>query len=466
MPSAFVVMPYKQPFEKVYSDVIKPVLVEAGIAPVRADQKATSTDIAADVQDMILESDLVIIEATHPNPNVYFEFGYAMAKGKEFVAICQTGTELPFDTAGIRHLTYDQANLDLLKQDLHGISTTRVAQLHKKRSKHSRMIRGEVFPEVFDAAVLTEQFSAPIEKVIWRGISKGEMIPCSIAYSTDTGSDSWLRLCEDPLYSVFHESMGFLNSYAGAIFDSLPQPFMRSYPDFVSLGPGNGFKDRTLLRALSHNLSNQGLSESIYYYPVDISARILATAISTISRDPTLEARLKIKALVGDFEELRLFAPVYDYRPEPNLFSLLGNTLGNLPNDWAFLKKLYRTMHAGDVLLLEVRTKQGEIELSGRSDNQYGLSFAPLSHLGVPYEKAKVRTAHEDGLSQIPGTLSLAVHYEHFDIRGNAIEDLILSWVNFYDDGELEASLIGKTKGFKLLKRFASKSLAILVLQK
>jgi nucleoside 2-deoxyribosyltransferase len=117
MPSAFVVMPYKQPFEKVYSDVIKPVLVEAGIAPVRADQKATSTDIAADVQDMILESDLVIIEATHPNPNVYFEFGYAMAKGKEFVAICQTGTELPFDTAGIRHLTYDQANLDLLKQD-------------------------------------------------------------------------------------------------------------------------------------------------------------------------------------------------------------------------------------------------------------------------------------------------------------------------------------------------------------
>jgi hypothetical protein len=460
-------MPYREPFESVYSKVIGPVLSAAGITPVRADQNFASSDIMADVTQQILTSELVIVEATNPNPNVYFEFGFAFANDKEFVLLAQKETVLPFDTRQIRHLMYDVNDMDLLKADFtRWLSTTKVVQRRREHLQFGRLERGEVFPEMFDSAILMDQFSAPMKKIIMQEIKKGEMMPCSHSYSTDIGSDSWLRLCGDPLYAVFHESIKFLEESADAVFDSLPSYLIRSCPDFVSLGPGNGYKDRTLLRSLSNKLLGIGVNDYIYYYPVDVSPRILATAISTVSMDTDLRERLRIKALLGDFEQLRLFAPAFDFRPEPNIFSLLGNTLGNLMHDGDFLKKIHRTMHEGDVLLLEVRTKQSKLSLSGKSSNQFGLSFAPLGHLGVPFEPNKIEVAREDALSQIPGTTSLAVHYKDFTIEGASIEDLILSWVNFYDPEELSTSLIGHTIGFKLLKSFEMKSLVLFVLQK
>jgi Histidine-specific methyltransferase, SAM-dependent len=467
MPSAFVVMPYREPFESVYSSVISPALKDAGIAAVRADQTSTSSDIMADVRQQILASELIIVEATHPNPNVYFEFGFAYANDKEFVLLAQKNTDLPFDTRQIRHLMYDVDGMDLLKADFaRWLSTTKVVQQRQKRTRLETLNRGEVFSELFDSAILMDQFSAPMEKIIMQEIRRGEMMPCSHSYSTDIGADSWLRLCADPLYTVFQESIQFLDDSVDAIFDSLPTYIIRSNPDFVSLGPGDGFKDRTLLRGLSNKVISHGLNEFIYYYPVDISPRILSTAISTVSTDSDLREKLKIKALLGDFEKLRLFAPAYDFRPEPNIFSLLGNTLGNLAHDGDFLKKIHGTMHDGDILLLEVRTKQSKLSLSGKTSNQFGLSFAPLGYLGVPYEQSKIEILREDALSQIPGTSSLAVHYKSFNLKGTAIDDLILSWVNFYDPEQLLNSLAGQTIGFKLLKIFELKSLVLIVLQK
>jgi SAM-dependent methyltransferase len=467
MPSAFVVMPYREPFESVYARVIRPVLAENGITAVRSDQNPKSVDIIDDLKKQILESDLVIVEATAANPNIYFEFGFAYANDKEFVLLAQKGTELPFDTRQIRHLMYEVGDLDLLKADFNRwLSTTTVTQLLYKRSQYSIMKRGEVFPELFDSAILTEQFSKPMEEILVQEIRRGEMIPCSHSYSTDIGTDNWLRLCNDPLYTVFHESIHFLEAFVSQVFDVLPPNLIHSGPDFVSLGPGNGYKDRTLLRGLSQKLLDQKLSEYIHYYPVDISPRMLATAISNVSNDYDLRGRLRIKALLGDFELLRLFAPVYDYRPEPNIFSLLGNTLGNLMHDGDFLKKTYRAMHEGDVLLLEVRVKQSTLSLSGKETNQFGLSFAPLRHLGVKFESEKISVAREDALSQIPSTSSLAVHYKNFSIQGSPVDDVILSWINFYDPEELVKSLTGSTIGFKLRKSFETKSLVLLVLQK
>jgi hypothetical protein len=117
-PRAFIVMPFKEPYDSLWNDVIKKVAEEEdiGFYASRADE-LTGPVILEDITSSIRTADVVVAEVTPPspreyNPNVFYEVGYAHALGIPTVLLVERsklGGSLPFDTSGFRHIFYEDA---------------------------------------------------------------------------------------------------------------------------------------------------------------------------------------------------------------------------------------------------------------------------------------------------------------------------------------------------------------------
>lgn len=109
-PRAFVVMQFTSPYNELYREVVKPVCEEMGVDVRRADETYGPGLIIADVVKQIDEAKFVIAEITPKNPNVYYEVGYAHARGKPTVLIADRELEkLPFDLSPFRTLFYENS---------------------------------------------------------------------------------------------------------------------------------------------------------------------------------------------------------------------------------------------------------------------------------------------------------------------------------------------------------------------
>lgn len=107
-PTAFVVMQFTTPFNELFEEVIRPMCAELGVRAVRADDTYGPGLIIADVVRQIDDSKLVIAEISPVNANVYYEVGYAHARGKPTILIADRNVErLPFDVSPFRTLFYD-----------------------------------------------------------------------------------------------------------------------------------------------------------------------------------------------------------------------------------------------------------------------------------------------------------------------------------------------------------------------
>jgi hypothetical protein len=108
-PRAFIVMQFSAPYDQVYSDVVRSVCESFGLEAVRADEIYGPGLIIRDVVDQIIRARVVIADITPPNPNVYFEVGYAHALNKQIILLARKGTELPFDVSAFRVLFYEDS---------------------------------------------------------------------------------------------------------------------------------------------------------------------------------------------------------------------------------------------------------------------------------------------------------------------------------------------------------------------
>lgn len=108
---AFVVMPFgiKEGvnFDLVYADYIKPALEAAGLQAFRADEENKAGNIRKDMFQELLLADLVVVDASIDNPNVWYELGvrHALRERDVVVIACREG-RLPFDIATDRVLRY------------------------------------------------------------------------------------------------------------------------------------------------------------------------------------------------------------------------------------------------------------------------------------------------------------------------------------------------------------------------
>lgn len=106
-PRAFVVMQFGEPYDSLYSEVIKPLAESMELDAYRADDVYKPGIILQDIIRGILEAEVVIAEITPANANVFYELGFAHALEKPTILLAERGGELPFDIRSYRCIFYD-----------------------------------------------------------------------------------------------------------------------------------------------------------------------------------------------------------------------------------------------------------------------------------------------------------------------------------------------------------------------
>lgn len=115
-PHAFIAMPFGEKpntngeiidFNRVYAELIKPALEDAGLEVFRADEEQQAGDILTDMFQELLMADLVVADLTIDNPNVWYELGVRHAlRARGVVLVCGDRINNAFDLHAQRKLRY------------------------------------------------------------------------------------------------------------------------------------------------------------------------------------------------------------------------------------------------------------------------------------------------------------------------------------------------------------------------
>lgn len=112
-PFAFVLMPFDREFDDIYKYGIKNSAEELDIIAERVDEQHFSETILERVYRQIDNSDFIVADMTGKNANVFYEVGYAHAKGKLCALLTQNVDDIPFDLKHHTHVVYDGSASDL-----------------------------------------------------------------------------------------------------------------------------------------------------------------------------------------------------------------------------------------------------------------------------------------------------------------------------------------------------------------
>ncbi len=133
---AFMIMPFHdKKLNDFYIRNIKQFLKdEMQIDVLRADDFNGNDIIIDTIYKQIEDSEFIIADTSHPNKNVFYEFGYASAKEKEIITIQNIDVEqnLFFDRAHIRAIFYSNKDISNFQ---HQLKNTLIAIREKIKSK-------------------------------------------------------------------------------------------------------------------------------------------------------------------------------------------------------------------------------------------------------------------------------------------------------------------------------------------
>lgn len=129
--------------DQVLRHLLKPVCSELDFEPIRVDKIAKTSVLTDDIFNHLKDDDLVIVDITGHNPNVFLELGYRMGLGRPYIIIqdCEYKANYPFDISNIRIMSYSL--------DLDGIETSK-SELSSfiKNTGFSSLNTINVFPDV------------------------------------------------------------------------------------------------------------------------------------------------------------------------------------------------------------------------------------------------------------------------------------------------------------------------------
>lgn len=110
MATCFVMQPFDRGrYDQRFNDTFRSAIEAAGLEVYRVDEDPSAGVLVESIEDGIRNARLCFAEISTDNPNVWYELGYAFARGKEVVMVCcdhERAGPFPFD---IRHravLTY------------------------------------------------------------------------------------------------------------------------------------------------------------------------------------------------------------------------------------------------------------------------------------------------------------------------------------------------------------------------
>lgn len=99
--------------DQLLKHIIKPACKECGFdEPERVDMIANPNSITDKIMECLRTYDLVIVDLTDHNPNVFYELGYRVALSKPLIQLKSKSDTIPFDVANINTLDYNLTDLD------------------------------------------------------------------------------------------------------------------------------------------------------------------------------------------------------------------------------------------------------------------------------------------------------------------------------------------------------------------
>jgi hypothetical protein len=102
----FVIMSFRENFDRIYKNNVKPIATKLDYRVLRADDIFTPTVIIEDIWEQLNKAKFIIADVTGRNPNVFYELGIAHTIGKKVIMITQNEDDIPFDVKHIRHFKY------------------------------------------------------------------------------------------------------------------------------------------------------------------------------------------------------------------------------------------------------------------------------------------------------------------------------------------------------------------------
>jgi hypothetical protein len=129
-PKCFVIMPISDHpdydpghFDRVYEQMIKPAVLEAGFEPTRADDTKRTHIIILEILKAIVEYDMAICDMSSLNPNVMYELGIRQMNRKPVVLIKDEKTRRIFDTGLMSDIEYSHSlRIDKVKLAIQSIA--------------------------------------------------------------------------------------------------------------------------------------------------------------------------------------------------------------------------------------------------------------------------------------------------------------------------------------------------------
>lgn len=126
LPICFVIQPFDDggKYDLRYQDHIVKAIKAAGYTSIRGDtRKGPEEHIPKRLEQLISECEICLADISEEKINIGYELGYARAKGKPTVLICQKDKrrDLPFDIATSNVILYEDgsgSNLGKLEQDI------------------------------------------------------------------------------------------------------------------------------------------------------------------------------------------------------------------------------------------------------------------------------------------------------------------------------------------------------------
>lgn len=110
--------------DTVLKHIIKPVCENLGFEVIRVDQLHTVDRIDHTITEYLTESDLVIVDLTYHNANVFYEFGFRQALKLPLIPLITEGESIPFDVNTLRTIYYVTTDLDKVENVKNKLSET------------------------------------------------------------------------------------------------------------------------------------------------------------------------------------------------------------------------------------------------------------------------------------------------------------------------------------------------------
>jgi hypothetical protein len=105
-PICFVIMPFQEPFDGYYKEIIKPVSEKAGFIVERSENIMQSGSQMHHFANCVEAAQVIIVDLTGNDPNAHYGLGLLHSWNKPVIALAQSKDDVPIDIQMLQWIAY------------------------------------------------------------------------------------------------------------------------------------------------------------------------------------------------------------------------------------------------------------------------------------------------------------------------------------------------------------------------